>query len=1508
MARKKRVESDDDSDFSSDDEKPKRKPAKKRHSSPTKSPPGLKRKQAKPNTPAKGSKGLSKDNKKKAEQKQGGSSSEEENEFVEEFESEDLLRMQLFFQNFTAIIGPNGSGKSNVIDSLLFVFGYKASKIRSKKLSVLIHSSRGHDDINSCSVEVFFEQIIDKDGHFEVVDGSEFSVSRTAYKNNNSVYAWNGKTMSIKEIAVRLRDLGIDLVHNRFLILQGEVEQIAMMKPKGENAHEEGMLEYLEDIIGSSRFRVPIEKLSAKVETLKEQRSQALQRVRAADREKVALEAPVREMISYLKAENHAVLLRNQLFHIKLFKILEEVEAVQPLRDAAYEKKAEVPIEKLSAKVETLKEQRSQALQRVRAADREKVALEAPVREMISYLKAENHAVLLRNQLFHIKLFKILEEVEAVQPLRDAAYEKKAEVDKALKDVLDAREADNDRLEAAQKNEAQVRGEEKAVRDEIGALERSSKARANTMKRNVADISRVADEIEKEKQKLEELKGVPARAAARLEVLKASIAELNELERDNIKKADDNRDKFDRKAGPEKAERARLEEEMGVLVLKEVDAKNKIHIAKETLKNMTHEETKLRKRLTDFQNNLSTWKEELEKKTGEMDELKVSLPRVQEELAQARASLPGIKEKEDKLMEEVNVLRAKVSEDKQLVSSGIAGTERQKALAKAKSEGLLKGLIGRLGDLGTIDKKYDAAISTTTAALDSYVVESTNDGHEAIDYLVKKNLGRTNFIILDKTNEFRDSMDTRKKFPAPRLFDLIDIPDPRLRKVFYSTVFDTLVVDTLKEATELSCKDRSLRIVTLLGQVVDSSGTVSGGGAPKYGLIGNKEKGKADQALRDAQGRLPALVKELDEKSEKLAETSQACRQMEQRIFALSNDANRLRTQYNACDNEILKLTERISHMEKQVVYVNEQLQKNLADEDEVAAKKAEIEAATIEREACAKEVAAAKAKVDVVAAKVKSIFHEFVQKYLDEADTAKKRRQEIEEQAVKERVSIDLNEHNMEKVQNRIKFLEKSLAEKKAKEKKLLEEEESSPKQLTQLKSQQAELKRKLEEIEEFLKNTRQRREDFNRDELKYLKELKICTDDLAEKEASLKALNVEVDKLKKQMDALTLHQTQDFDIIPKAAKPRHGDDSLDDSLLGDLAPVEKETEKKGKKRDKRKGGDAEEEYLESPDGTVPKLTKEDVASLDREHIKFTLTNLEQRQLSTRTDINMHVIHDYKEKLKKLEAERAVLDAARETMEEHMAVLDNMRRDRLVEFMDGFERIGLGLKEMYQMITLGGDASLDLKDSMDPFTQGIQFMVRPPKKSWKQIENLSGGEKTLASLSLVFALHHYRPTPLYVMDEIDAALDFKNVSIIAHYIKDRTKNAQFVIISLRNNMFELGDRLIGIYKTFDRTQNVVVDPPQVINVQVECARRDQLVLTRSSSTSDDEDRMEVEAIAGKPTQLAICPPPRSDSSGDNKESFENTPEPSRASSSASSSQQHRLAPIQETHETDSQN
>ncbi len=75
------------------------------------------------------------------------------------------LTCLFYLQCFTSIVGPNGSGKSNVIDSMLFVFGYRAKQIRSKKVSVLIHNSEQHQNITSCTVSVHFQKIVDLVGY-----------------------------------------------------------------------------------------------------------------------------------------------------------------------------------------------------------------------------------------------------------------------------------------------------------------------------------------------------------------------------------------------------------------------------------------------------------------------------------------------------------------------------------------------------------------------------------------------------------------------------------------------------------------------------------------------------------------------------------------------------------------------------------------------------------------------------------------------------------------------------------------------------------------------------------------------------------------------------------------------------------------------------------------------------------------------------------------------------------------------------------------------------------------------------------------------------------------------------------------------------------------------------------------------------------------------------------------------------------------------------------------------
>jgi structural maintenance of chromosome 4 len=226
--------------------------------------------------------------------------------------------------------------------------------------------------------------------------------------------------------------------------------------------------------------------------------------------------------------------------------------------------------------------------------------------------------------------------------------------------------------------------------------------------------------------------------------------------------------------------------------------------------------------------------------------------------------------------------------------------------------------------------------------------------------------------------------------------------------------------------------------------------------------------------------------------------------------------------------------------------------------------------------------------------------------------------------------------------------------------------------------------------------------------------------------------------------------------------------------------------------------------------------FSAEELEGKDEDALGQRLLMLESERDRLRAEVDMTCIEAWRTVRKEHASRVTELEAATASRDKQRVEFEGLRKKRLDEFMAGFSVITLKLKEMYQMITLGGDAELELVDSMDPFSEGIVFSVRPPKKSWKNISNLSGGEKTLSSLALVFALHYYKPTPLYVMDEIDAALDFKNVSIVANYIKERTKNAQFVIISLRNNMFELADRLVGIYKTHDVTKSVTINPSQV--------------------------------------------------------------------------------------------
>ena len=230
-----------------------------------------------------------------------------------------------FHKCFSAVVGPNGSGKSNVIDAMLFVFGKRAKKLRLNKVSELIHKSDGVKDNppQFARVSVYFQDIVDTgsgDEDYRVIPNTEVVVTRIAKKDNTSTYKLNGKNSSFKDIGVYLASKGIDLDNNRFLILQGEVEMISMMPPKGKTESDEGLLEYLEDIIGSSKFVEATNEAAEKVDSLSEVRQEKLNRVKAVEREKENLEGAKQEAEALLGKEREIRRKQNILYQVNAMR------------------------------------------------------------------------------------------------------------------------------------------------------------------------------------------------------------------------------------------------------------------------------------------------------------------------------------------------------------------------------------------------------------------------------------------------------------------------------------------------------------------------------------------------------------------------------------------------------------------------------------------------------------------------------------------------------------------------------------------------------------------------------------------------------------------------------------------------------------------------------------------------------------------------------------------------------------------------------------------------------------------------------------------------------------------------------------------------------------------------------------------------------------------------------------------------------------------------------------
>lgn len=1229
-----------------------------------------------------------------------------------------------FHKSFSSVVGPNGSGKSNVIDAMLFVFGKRAKQMRQSKVSQLIHSSKDFPSLELASVTVYFAFIIDHGDGFDVLPDSEFTIKRTATIDNKSNYYIDDKSSNYKNVTDRVKEIGIDLNTSRFLILQGEVEQISLMKPKAPTPHETGMLEYLEEIIGTYTYVPMIEEAATEVDSLNELRSEKVNRLKTGEKELSALVGSKEEAEEYIQTEAN----------------------LSAYQACVYQK---------------------------HGADASLSAAEV--------------------------CSKTAELEEALQVQQN----KKVEILASEKDL-------GKQYKAATKKYDDTAKEMQAAKENFAVCERKDVKCREDLKHNKAKQKKLNAAIAKDNDKADKLQSQMEQDQTAIEPTQAELATVSKVLAKEVVKVDEILAGLKECTEPFRLDIEKVEQSLQPLDKALSEATSKLQVSQAELELVTQ-------RVSSGSTQLEAAEAERVEKQGRIAEAENAVTQCEKAIGAAQKKIAKLSKDAERLSNEEDTCAKQLKTNRASLDEQLRAAEKQRvrggvlnALMSAQSKGKLKNILGRLGDLGTIDAKYDVAITTACNGLDNMVTETTQAAQAAVAYLKKHKVGIASIMIKEQIKTSPQAMIPRETPEGvPRLFDLVRPADESLRPLFYQVLRDTLVARDLEQATRIAyAGSKRHRVVTLDGNLIDTSGTMAGGG--------NKPKRGGMSAVEA----LPAI------------DTTQLEAQVESEHAALIS----LREAHRAAQSS-LKTSESI-------LADNEyELSRAIMEAKEVTKQVASLEEHIKKLQ---KGVSAREEDIEQQAQLVQEVagHQQVFDQATEEAGPVKAHLADLKEQMAQ------VGGGKLEKQKTKVKDLEAKMEELNTKLSKLQVQIQSSAKQIKTLGTSVKKKQDELDAVADTIKSTEDALKAIEDGALEVLQAYKDAEEALAISQQEVAAIDKDYESTKSELDSIEsveMDLTNQLDDkkriiadfkkkethwaseLKKLRRDMQQTNTSTEGAVCDAPPcatasdaAESIEEAENSSAEKEKDDVGADEQTENAD-TAPDLeahmlkalyvdlAQEVLQQLDHDRLQCEIATSEDKLASMNPD--MGAIAEYRRKEQDYQERLVELDTVTEQRDASKSKLDSLRKQRLDDFMCGFGVISMKLKEMYQMITMGGDAELELVDSLDPFSEGIAFSVRPPKKSWKHITNLSGGEKTLSSLALVFALHHYKPTPLYVMDEIDAALDFKNVSIVANYIKDRTKNAQFIIISLRNNMFELADRLVGIYKTNDCTKSITINP-----------------------------------------------------------------------------------------------
>ena len=774
--------------------------------------------------------------------------------------------------------------------------------------------------------------------------------------------------------------------------------------------------------------------------------------------------------------------------------------------------------------------------------------------------------------------------------------------------------------------------------------------------------------------------------------------------------------------------------------------------------------------------------EQIRQITAEIRRATQAHERIEGEILAAHAARQSEHQKVNELLAKTEAAEGDLSRhqdllaaaEQDLVEADRARAEKRSTLAvlrqlNAEGEGLaqgsqavLKGLddparfrpsvVGSLVAQFDVDPKFIPAIEAALGRnLHAVILNDPKQAEEIIGRLTKKKLGQTALFVPKFGTTTHDSV--RKSLPSHALAWAIDkVVAPRsLEPLLRQLLNHVVIFSKLEDA--LSCKkdEPTLAMATLDGEFVSSEGIVFGGSSTV----------KSDSLL-ERKARIATLTQEEVECSKQRDSRVEKRDQEKARVQAVLSQMNEARTRQQNAQLEQSKQASHISLLEREVADLDRKiaelkteqgtLERQMgAGDDRVSQLEKEIEAARdnlAEQEAV--QVAAEQDEKTVRSEESKAL--ESLNDLRLEIATERQRRENLlaqrEPMAARDAELLDLINTRRGDITNYEKRLEAQAIESR-------QDEEAIVQQTALVKEAEAAANRVIE-----------RRSDQVANVQKLEPTLRALRDSLSEMQEKRGQQQVRESQLQMQIENLAENISRRYQLDLRAFTP--DDAGFEKTLRAQLKRTEKE---------------------------VAPTAQIDVQDSELSQLIADLT----RQLDNMGPVNLDAVHEYdelEERFKFLESQNNDLSNSRRELLDVIARINSTTKKL---FAETFAQVRTNFREMFNELFGGGRADLSLMDENDPLNCGIEITAKPPGKQLQSISLLSGGERAMTAVSLLFAIYMVRPSPFCILDEIDAPLDESNINRFIRVLDRFIAQSQFIIITHNKRTIAKADILYGV-------------------------------------------------------------------------------------------------------------